>query len=74
MSTFSMSEILDDFSDEVAEVSGATTFLLQGTDEMVAPLWKRAATWSGGGVEGVAEGLPATVVDGATMRWMETLV
>jgi hypothetical protein len=44
MSTFSMSEILDDFSDEVAEVSGATTFLLQGTDEMVAPLWKRAAT------------------------------
>ena len=68
MSTFSISERLDDLSDEVAEVSGATTFLLRGTYGMVAPLWEGAATRSGGGAEGVVFGLPTTVVDGATTR------
>lgn len=68
MSTFSISERVDDLSDEVAEVSGATAFLLRGTDGMVAPLWDGAATRSGGGPEGVGSGLSTTVVDGASTR------
>jgi hypothetical protein len=35
MSTFSINKRLDDLSDEVAEVSGATAFLLRGTNGMV---------------------------------------
>ena len=38
MSTFSIKEKLDNLCDEVVDVSGATTFLLRGIDEMVAPL------------------------------------
>jgi hypothetical protein len=38
MSAFSIKERLDDLSEEVADVSGATAFLLRGTDGMVAPL------------------------------------
>ena len=68
MSTFSISERVDDLSDKVPKVSGATTFLLRGSDGMVAPLWDGATTLSGEGVEGVGFGLPTTVVDGATTR------
>jgi len=32
----------DDLSDEVADVFGATAFLLRGTDGMVAALWEGA--------------------------------
>ena len=36
VSTFSTKERLEDLSEEVADVSGATAFLLQGTDGVVA--------------------------------------
>ncbi len=68
MSTFSIKEREDDFSEEVAEVSGAMAFLLRGTDGLVAPLWAGAATASGAGADGVAGGLPTTVVAGGTVR------
>ena len=67
MSTFSIKERDDDMSEEVADVSGATAFLLPGTEGMVTPLWKVAAIWSGAGVQGLADGLPTTVVDGAAI-------
>ena len=38
MSTFSINEWLVDLSEELADVSGATAFLLRDTDGMVAPL------------------------------------
>ena len=68
MSIFSINERLYEFSEEVADVPVATTFLLQGTDGMVAPLWEETAKRSGARAEGVAVGLPTTVVVETTMR------
>ena len=64
MSTFSIKEREDDSSEEVAEVSGATTTLLRRTEGMVTPLWELAGTWSEARAVGVAVGLPTTVVAG----------
>ena len=72
MSTFSIKEKLDDLSKEVADVFGATAFLLRGTDGMVVPLWEGVATWSR--VCRVAVGLSATVVAGAVMRSTEAFM
>jgi hypothetical protein len=74
MSTFSIKERLDDLSEEVADVSGATAFLLRGTDGIVAPLWEGTGAGLGWGAEGAALGLPTTVVAGATVRWTEAFV
>ena len=68
MSTFSINERVYELFEEVAEVSCAIAFLLRDTDGMVAPLWNRAATILGAGAEGVAVGLPTTVVAGATLN------
>lgn len=68
MSTFSIKTREDDFSEEVAEVSCATAFLLRGTEGRVTPLWEGAGTRSGAMAEGVADGLPTTIVVGAAVR------
>ena len=68
MSTFSINERLDDLLEEVADVSGATTFFLRCTDGMVTPLCEGAGTGSEAGADGVALGLPTTVVAGGTAR------
>ena len=49
----------------MADLFGAMVFLLQGTEGLVTPLWEGAAIWSGAGAEGVAVGLPTTLVVGA---------
>ena len=68
MSTFSIKEREDDFSEEVAEVSGAMAFLLRGTETMFTPLCEGAGTGLGGRAEGVVGGLPTTVAAGAAVR------
>jgi hypothetical protein len=65
MSAFSIKEGEDDFSEEFADVSGATAFLLRGTEGRVTPLWDGAGIRSSGMAEGVADRLPTTVVAGA---------
>ena len=67
MSTFSIKEKDHNMSEEVADVFGATAFLLRGMEGMVTPLWEEAAIWSGAWAQGLADGLPTTVVDGAVV-------
>ena len=64
MSTFSIKERDDDLFEEVADVSGQTTFLLRGTEGMVTPLWEGTTILSEAGAEGVVDGLSTMVVDG----------
>jgi hypothetical protein len=65
MSAFSIKEKEDDLSGEFANVSGATAFLLRGTEGRVTSLWDGARTRSLGMAEGIADGLPTTVVASA---------
>ena len=63
----SINERLDDHPEEVADVSGATTFLLPNTNGMVAPLWEASGTGSVARAKGVAVGLPTMVVARGTV-------
>ena len=74
MLTFSIKEKEDDFSEEDAKVSGATAFLLRGTEGSATPLWEGAGRRSGATAKDIALGLPTTVVAGVGVRWMEALV
>jgi hypothetical protein len=65
MSAFSIKEREDDLSKEFADVSGATAFLLRGTEGRVTPLWDGAGTRSSGMAEGIADEFPTTVVPDA---------
>lgn len=64
----SINERLDDHPEEVADVSGATTLRLRGTDGMVGPLWDGADNGLETRTEGMAVGLPTMVVVGATVH------
>lgn len=73
MSTFSIKQRVRGISEDVAEVSRATAFLLRGINGMEMLLWdgaragptRMAEGVSDGAAEGAIEGLPTTLVLGA---------
>lgn len=60
--TFSIKKRVYDLSMEVAHVSSATTFLLRGTERMVAMLLGTTSIKMGVGVEGVTTELPTMML------------